>query len=1078
MPSTDPSTVSGYLSAYLADPDTIVGADGSTVESMTAGAYAKPSGWAGPTLRAAPAALLNGHQTLRFATGQALLAAPPAASPNPNFSGGSYPTGFSAFAVVKPNSLANLGSGHPNDRRTFVGWRSTVETSGDNAWSIAQSGKIFVNFQHHSTSGHWGSDGAQGLSTFSTGNWHVVGIRTDGQTLTCWKGLGFDKTDTNTLFGSGYSQFLNGFCLGGDRARPGNRDWDGEIAYFVPFSRAVSDGEAAGIAQWLLERFGLPLRSIDVDAFTGTTGHDVFLRFVRTDTGKPAHLSATTDPGPVAVRVNGGTPVEITPLSRRYGDNEERSSLIALRMPTPIQAGDAVDVTFGPGVVPTIVGPVEEVAQLAATNHVGAASILSQDPPEDRTMVLGWNYNHQGAYYTTGTGYKNLFKTASVINEHTLTLDADFNVVNAPQGTTYLVRTGSEDATTGPGLNGDYPGAEFGRYVVQWDGPAGSLLELAAYAYDQGQTVITHVPELDDLAGTTKRRYYDVTPSPTMTRHRPNFSLRHASSGHTCVNIVVQLARYEGTSGYFVDQVVERLADCDSIRFMDAIQTNFSNIGNVAELTPLTDATWNRVKTRTIPISRIESYEGTHYSPDTNIQHWKVTFAEPHGLTDGQGFTIRSTNGEPVTVTLVTGARDLRHVGGGGNVLSSTEFYFAEWVGGGTSHATTSTPFTGGNAVGLVEVTGGMPVEMLAHLVNETGAGACHVCVPHPASDACAAHMADVLAATLDAGKMVRVELSNEPWNLGFSQWSHYRNESVKRGLVAWPNQSTAEGYIARAVEVLDIFAAQWAAADRPADEVEFIVGSWNIDVSFTSRMATWLAANRPELRCRWSFAPYFYPMALGRLPGVDHSEWSLERMMDYHEAWALAFNPCEYLDDHAAVLDGLGIDYELNAYENQNAYLGISPAIEGAATLSDRWVNWNREALAIYFHPRMRGITFKQLEVAQSEGIACNMVYGYNNNLAYEFANFGLSIYGDFLGLDAPHGKGDGSDGKPDNRPHLIDGQGRPAWVPHLNLTSVRGGAKLDWQNGVPEPPDPPPSGVPARFGLLRRRLARLVRA
>ncbi|MGE3818787.1 MAG: hypothetical protein AB7I30_05080, partial [Isosphaeraceae bacterium] len=305
--------------------------------------------------------------------------------------------------------------------------------------------------------------------------------------------------------------------------------------------------------------------------------------------------------------------------------------------------------------------------------------------------------------------------------------------------------------------------------------------------------------------------------------------------------------------------------------------------------------------------------------------------------------------------------------------------------------------------------------------------------------------------------KKVRVETSNEAWNLGFSQWAHWRNESVKRGLVPWPLQSTAEGYIARSVEILDIFKTRWAAAGRPAGEVEFVVNSWNVDVSFTSRMATWLAANRPGLHCRWSFAPYFYPMALGRLPGVDYSTWTLERMMDYHEAWGLAFNPCEYLSQHRAALDGLGINYSLATYENQNAYLGISPSVEfEGATVHQRWVNWNREALAIYFHPRMRGITFKQLEVAQSEGIVCSIVYGYNNNLAYEFPNFGLSIYGDFIALDAPHGKGDGSDGKPDNRPHLIDAQGKPKWVPHLNLTSVRGGAKLDWQGGGIAPPSP----------------------
>ncbi|MGE3820884.1 MAG: hypothetical protein AB7I30_15835, partial [Isosphaeraceae bacterium] len=813
--ASNPFSINGFLFNYFLDANNIPGADGSPV--ILSGSYTVPSAFSSPTLKLAA---VNGRKSLSFASGQAMLATIPALDPSPNNSGGAFPNGFSAVAVIKPNSLTNLGSNHPFDRRTFVGFRSTAETSGDNAWSITQSGKIVTNLQHHASSGHWGSDGAQGIGTFSPGHWYVVGMRTDGQILTCWKGLSFDKTDTNTFYGAGYSQFINGFCLGADAARPGTRNWSGEIAYFAPFDRAITDQEYAEVATWLLDLYNLPFREIQLQALTGTTGQDVFLVLSSSTTGKPAHVSSVS--GPIGYRINGGPLVQATPLFRTYGDNEERSSLLAITLPTALTPVDTITVTIPPGVIQTILGPVEEATDHPVANHTGQPAILNQEPPAERTMILGWNYNHQGAYYTTGTGYKNLFKTASVINEHTLTLDANFNVVNAPQGTTYLVRTGSEDASNGPGVNGDYPGAEYGRYVVQWDGPPGSLLELASYAYDQGQTVITHVPELDDLAGTTKRRYYDVTPSGAMTRHRPTFSLIHASSGHTCTNIVVQLARYQGTSGYFVDQVIERMGGCDSIRFMDAIQTNFSNIGNVAELTPLTDATWNRVKTRTIPISRIESYEGQHYAGDSNVQHWKITFAEPHGLTDGQGFTILSTNGDPIHVELTTGTRDLRFFGTGGNVLSATEFYLIEWIGGGTSHSATVTPFTGGNAVGFVEVTGGMPVAMLAHLVNETGAGACHVCVPHPASDACAAHMADVLAATLQAGKKVRVETSNEAWNLGFSQWAHWRNESVKRGLVPWPLQSTAEGYIARSVEILDSFTTRWAAAGRPAGEVEF----------------------------------------------------------------------------------------------------------------------------------------------------------------------------------------------------------------------------------------------------------------
>lgn len=1048
--SSNPLSINGFQIDYYMDAENIFGSDGDPV-SMT-GSFTTHANFAPPTLKRFA---VNGNNSLSFSGNQALLAVAPPVVPNPNQSGGAFPIGFSAFAVIKPDTLTNLGPSYPNDRRTFIGFRSTVGTAGDDAWSISQSGKIFPNLQHEMNSGHWGSYGAPGIGTFSTGHWHVVGIRTDGETLTCWKGLSFDKSDVNAHFGAGYTQFVNGFCLGADMARPGARNWTGEIAYFALINRAITDQEYVDAAGFLLNRFNLPLREIGVSARVGTTGKDLFVSLHAASTGKPAHVHQSAAVGPIGYRVNGGPLIQSVPMARKWGDNGEYSNLLSVPLASPVTGSDVVTLTIAPAQILTILGPCEELTNAAVTNYAGQASMLSQEPPANRTMKLGWNYNNQGSYFTTLLGYRNLFKTATLLGESSLTRDASGNVVNAPEGTVYLLRTGSEDPTTGPGLNGDYPGVEYGRYVVQWDGPSGSLLELSAYSLDFGQTTIAHVAGMDDLAGTTKRRYFDVTPSETMTRHRPTFNLRHASAGHTCTNIVVMLARYEGTSGHFADQVVDHMTGADSIRFMDTIPTNFSNIGNIAELTPITDATYARIKTRSIPITRIESYEGTHYSGDSNIQHWKITFGEPHNLTDGQGFTIFSTDDNPIPVTLTSGVVDLRNAGAGGNVLSATEFYLALYYGGGTTHSATVTPFTGSNAIGKLEVVGGMPVEMLAHLTNEADANACHVCVPHPASDACASRMADVLAATLDAGRKVRVETSNEPWNLGFSQWGHWRNEGAKRGLVPLPPQSTAEGYIARAVEVFDIFKARWVAASRSADDVEFVVNSWNVDVTYTTRMATWLAAHRPEVHCRWCLAPYFNAVALGRLPGVDYSTWTLERMMDYLEAWVLTFNICEYVSEHKAELDRLGISHTLATYENQNAYLGFSPPVEfEGATVHQRWTNWNRECLAAYYHPRMRGITFHQMKVAESEGLVDFVVYGYNANFAYEVPSLGFSIYGDFLGLTTAAGRGDGSDGFTDNRPYLIDAQGKPAWVPHLNLTSPRAGARMAWKSGVTTPP------------------------
>lgn len=1046
MPSIDPSTITGYLSAYAIEADSIAGADGSSVEAS--GNYAKPTGFTAPTLKHSA---VNGRKSLVFGSAHGLLATPPAWTPNPNNSGGSYPVGFSALAVVKPTNLLNLGAVHPYDRRTFVGWRSTADPNGNDTWSMTQGGRISSEFQHNFNSGSWGWDGAAGIGVFSTDAWYVVGVRTDGETMTCWKGLSFDKSDTNTFYGSGYSQFLDGFCLGGDFSRPGARNWAGEIAYFAPFSRALTDNEYLGAAEWLLTRYGLPLRSIAVVPFIGTTGHDLFIKLDSTVTGKPAHIAST--PGAIGYRINGGSLVNTVPLHRVTTDFPTRCNLLAIPLPSPVTSSDTVTLTIAPGTVYTTLGPTEEVTDLPVTNHTGQAAILSQTPPPTRPMKVGWNYNIQGAYYTTCEALRNLFKGAAIVG-HAGAFDADWNAVTPNQGTYYLIRTGSEDTSVGSGILGDYPGAEFGRYVVQWDGPTGSLLELASYSYDQGQTVITHVPAMDDLGGTTKRRYFDVTLATGLAnpRHRPTFILRHASQGHTCTNIVVQLARYEGTPGYVTDQFKAHMTGAASIRYMDAWQTNFPNVGKASEFTPITEATYTRVKTRTVPIAKIESWEGFRYWPTPDRQHWLVTFAEPHGLTNGQGFTIKAIDDQPVPVTLSTGARDLKNFGAPGRKISDTEFVIAEYVGGGTNHSPSTTPFTGSNAVGSIETFSGLPVAILAHIVNDANVPACHVCFPAPLDDAAVTSAAATLAQTLLPGKTLRVEYSNEPWNLSFSQWGIHAAETRARNLTpdGVNNQRTSYGYIARAVEVYDLAVAAWTAQGRSANDVEFVVNSWYAGPGYTQELLSWLGTNRPALHCNWALAPYHLSNALGRQAGVDYASWSLERMMDYQEAWAYAFDSVEDVSGHKAYLDLSGQPYTLTTYENQHAYLGFSPE-SGTGTMDQKWAAWNREALAVYHHPRMRGITLHQMADTQAAGCDEFVVYGYTSNPGYEYPGHGICIYGDVLGLTAEPGVGDGSDGKPDNRALLVDGQGKPAWVPHLKLTSPRAGARLAWiQTGL----------------------------
>ena len=122
MPGTNPSAITGYVSAYAFDADTLGGADGSTVTSY-GGVYSVPGTYAGPTLKHSA---VNSLKSLVFAPGKALLATFTGDTPATiSLSGGYYPNGISAMAVVKATDLSALTAPpHTGTRRTILGFRA------------------------------------------------------------------------------------------------------------------------------------------------------------------------------------------------------------------------------------------------------------------------------------------------------------------------------------------------------------------------------------------------------------------------------------------------------------------------------------------------------------------------------------------------------------------------------------------------------------------------------------------------------------------------------------------------------------------------------------------------------------------------------------------------------------------------------------------------------------------------------------------------------------------------------------------------------------------------------------------
>jgi hypothetical protein len=1044
MPGTDPSTLDGYLAAYAIDADAVAGDDGSTVATL--GNYAAPSGYAGPAIRDAGP---NGMRFLEFSGGgKCLLATPPAWSPNPNNSGGSYPVGFSAVAVIRADTIQPSGESFPNDRRTFLGWLAGQDQTPDAGWSLLPSGRQACTFQHASWTGSWGNAGSPGSGLFAADLWYVVGMRTDGETLTLWKGLNFDRSEVNPQYVNGYSQRITGLALGAEYQRPGARDFLGDVAYFAPFSRALTDNEYEAAARWLLDHFGLPEREIDVTAWVGTTGRDIFLMFRDARTGKQAGVQSAPDPDGIHYSVNGGALVEpSTVLSRPWDPYGLDTPLISIPLASPIAPGAAVEVSVDALAIETRKGFVDAVSGVTATNFSGEAAMLSQEVPEGVTMRQGVNVNQSPSFWTPDCYTRNLFRGAAAAGSPG-SLDADGYPLSGTPGTTYILRQGP--ATGLPeGAMFAYPGVEYGRYVVEWDGPAGSLLTLTAGNYDDGRTVVAHVEELDDLGGDVKRRYFDVFEHESSSLHCPSLNLVYAGTGGHCIDIKVMLARYEGEPGEFADQVIERIGGFDELRTMDMVSTNFSNIAKPEHFTPDGYATWGDTLRRTVAISRIEAYSGTHYLPDNTCQHWLVTFSAPHGLEKGQGVSIRSTGGN-IDVVLADRTVNLDGAGMIGWPISSTTFYGFTFTPGGVSHAATVTAFEGSNAVGDVDIGAGVPIEAAARLVNEADIPAIHFCMPHAATEAAIEHVATRLDASLLPGKIVRLELSNEAWNLGFIQNYFFAGEAARLGMASAADQAAALAYARLSFEAYDVFAAKWADLGRDPDDLELVLGTQYGRVGFTEDAAAWVAANRPEVRAWWTFAPYHDAMPLGRLPGVDYSGWTLERMVDYHEAWKAAFDGAKDVADHVAVLDGLGLDYRLGNYESNYAWVGVSASTGGGGPSDANWAAWNREQLAIDHHPRMRGVHLASYAEFQAAGIEVNSVYSKSSGYVREFAAYGRGKYGHWIGLGQGTGRGEA------NATAFADEAGLPAWPTTLAVESPKGKALYDWQaaaGGAPPP-------------------------
>lgn len=1063
MPGTNPNLISGWRSAASPDANALGGADGSAVSS--AAGYAPAAPFIAPALKHNA---INGLKAIAFTPGRALVQAMTAdPSPPPGvLSGGAFPGGFSAIAVIKFNALAALPSPSGIPLRTFLGLSGTVRQPAEggvtSGWAvISGSGKLQGHPRAAPWTSYWGWEPPYGPGVISTGSWAILGFRSNGQTLTLWRGRNVELVRTNSSFASGLTQFIDGLTLGADPAVPGWYDFDGEVARLDVFGRAISDAEYDAAFLWLADRYALPIRDINIPAVVGVGGRWMFLPLKDAASGAQANLSAQA---PVAAstfsyKVNGGapqTPAQVVATWAGFYNHPFIAAcpLIALRLNEKATAGQAYTLTVAGNVIRTDLGYVDALTDGPVTNAIADGKILPWTLPATVTMDQGWNIAAT-YYWGSETSTINLHHGASYNPPGdfggTAVVDGNGYLTNPQVTRRVLLRASSGDVTPGSSMvRFDYPGIELGRYVVSWAGADGSNLALVPGLTDNGQSSITPVPELDVLTGPRKKRYFDVAEAPGSIRKRIEMDLQYAA-GVYAYDIDVRHVKYEGVTRKFADQILDRMAGFRSARFLDLIQVNASNISRAEDLAPIGQGSWALNITRSLPaITRIEAYGGPFPGPLADVRHLKLTFAAPHGIMAGS-ITIRSTDGNPVQVELAAVRPEdrvvnLKDVGAFVIRISDTELDFLLYSPG-VGHAATVTPFTGSNAFASVYIESLAPVEAEAWLVNEADLPVCHTLLPHTLNPGGVAAWATRLANSLNPGKRVWLEISNEPWNQGFAQYVTFRGYSCV--LSGNPNEANPmPGYCWRAVQMRDQFLAAWTAAGRSAADVTFYVGSQYNTWRFTQDAVDWLKANRPDItKIIVGIAPYAFPNCLSQAPGVDYGSMDAATIMDFVEADTLAVDHAAFTGQHKAILDASGLDAELHCYEAQQPGFGLSPRGPGAND-REQWARHDLEHFLAFQHPRTYGVSMAYQKQLQAAGIVVSTIYGHTGGYNYEIGSVGTRNYGEYDGIVmAKAAKGDGSDGGPNNLTLIVDGSGNPRWPNSLPRAKPRGAAKQDWQ-------------------------------
>lgn len=675
--------------------------------------------------------------------------------------------------------------------------------------------------------------------------------------------------------------------------------------------------------------------------------------------------------------------------------------------------------TTAAGGAPLLTNAAVDTSKIGSTIAVAA-------PPSGRTMKAGVNLTTPVDNYGPFNIYANAMRAFAWTGDATLT-DAN----GYPLTTTSLtygrvvVPVNAYDAR-------NYPSGEPGTWTLKWDGSG--LLSLASVT---GAAVVSLASE--NLTGTTNNvRVYNVAKNAAVDSFGYDLVVYMDNSGSKTLQNWRLYPPGVATDGSqkFHPKVVEKLQGFTVIRTAGGIPASRSTVVDYSDFAHQAQASFGQPneRKRYFYITNITGYATSFWT--SKYQHYLVTTAIPHGLKDGQPVQFDRVSAQAIVVTLNDDStQDLWNAYLTARVVDATHFVVSFQDQTGNGNQAVKTPFTAADAYLRFDGYAGIPPEDAVDLCNETG---CDLwfSVPPLASDACVTELFTMIATRLLSSLRVRVEYTNEHWNILQDFAGHWwcASRSYQLGLtsagVSVPGQGVPY-YCLRSKEVHALARAAFVAAGRPATDVIRVIAGWQSTPTHTTTIAEFCASQSPPIPFdEYALAPY-QDILLAQEEDFDYESITTNQNSDVYELsmTSRAEDTAANVAAHRAILDANGYaSVVFVCYEGGLGYGGLSA----------NGVTNPLQSMAVAFHPNHKHCYWQYLSNLAAAGYTFYCHYAFHHPWVAESPEKRGANYGAYLGIAMQPGNGEA------NRSWLT---GVPTTPPRLDIAeSVVGYALNAW--------------------------------